>query len=57
MGYKINDDGQLMHQGVSLNFHENFLKIKSPALDGKTPAAAIHFPAMVNIYYFLNFAL
>ena len=42
MVYHVNDDGKMMSQNVGLNYRENSIMVKAPAVYGKTPATMMH---------------
>ena len=43
MEVTVNDDGQMMRQGVTLQYRENFIKVNTPAMEqSSTPAVIIY---------------
>ena len=48
MEVTVNNDGQMMKQGVTLQYRDNYLKINTPAMEkSTTPAIFIHDTAEV----------
>ena len=42
MEYHINDDGKMMTEGIGLHYRDKYIKITTPAMEGKTPAIIMH---------------
>ena len=49
MELNINVDGQIMREGVGLNYREKYIKMETSGVDGKTQAAMIHELSEVKI--------
>ena len=48
MEVTVNNDGQMMKQGVTLQYRDNYLKINTPVMEkSTTPAIIIHDTAEV----------
>ena len=42
MQYKMNDDGQMRIEDVTLNYRDKYIKIVAPGTDGNTPITVMY---------------